>query len=92
MFNFSVEAPSNLSGFFFLLQTPACRATTLRCVSHINYWPLLQGDQMIGISEQRGEGERLQVRMLVGNNGDEVEEEGIEREIKVHKEWPIGSP
>lgn len=35
---------------------------------------------MIGISEQRGEGERLQVGMLVGNNGDEVEEEGIERE------------
>lgn len=34
---------------------------------------------MIGISEQRGEGERLHVRMLVGNDGDGVEEEGIER-------------
>lgn len=86
MFNFSMEAPSNLSVFFPLyipfifLLTLACRATNLRCVSHINYWPLLWGEQMIGISEQRGEGERLHVRTLLGNDGDGVEEDGIEKE------------
>lgn len=69
MFNFRMEEPISLSGFFFFLLfyffififllTPACRATTLRCVSHINYWPLLQGEQTRVISEQRWEGERL---------------------------------
>lgn len=34
---------------------------------------------MTGISEQRREGEKLHVRMLVGNDGDGIEEEGIER-------------
>lgn len=92
MFNFSIEAPSNLSGFFFpyfilffYFPSNSCLQGhhSEMCESYQLLAIIIGRANKRDIRTKTGGKEIARVEALVENDGDGVEEEGIERKIKV---------